>query len=86
MQDMYENRTKNLEKARHKRRLHYTIYKSREFVLTATTVSPFCTIFHEIAKEPLSKRYAWSTSYGPSATATPKFGSNKNLEKKDKKT
>jgi hypothetical protein len=30
--------------------------RADNFVLTATMVSPLCTTFHEIAKEPLSKR------------------------------
>lgn len=40
-----------------------TINMSREFVLTATTVSPFCTTFPAIAESPLSKRHLWSTPY-----------------------
>lgn len=77
---------KKVQKARHGIIALYTIHERREFVLTATTVTSFCTTFHEIAKEPLSKTYGSSTPYGTGWA--PKFGSNKDFEgkKKDQKT
>lgn len=56
------------------------INMSREFVLTATTVSPFCTTFPAIAKSPLSKRHSWSTPYRMDRLP-PKFGSREKSAK-----
>lgn len=60
---MYELESTKVEKGSPQKTNSLTINMSREFVLTATTVSPFCTTFPAIAESPLSKRHLWSTPY-----------------------
>lgn len=76
---------KKIEKSRHRTNPSLYYIRAEKFVLTATTVSRFCTTFHQIAKEPLSKRNGWSTPYGTECHRGPRsLGQTKKNSKEQK--